>query len=468
MTAAAPHAKTFNRAITEGPVLGAVWGVAWPTVLQNFIGGLQGIVDHAMVGHFVGFAGNAGVGVALQIFLVVITFIMSIFTGMGVLVSRFAGAHDSAAVNRTVYQAFLAAVGMAVFVLAPVGWVLSPYLLRFTHATPAVQAEALGYLRTMFVGGGGYMLFFMLGGALRAAGDAKTGLRLGVLMTVCNIVLNVILIRGLGPIPAFGTMGAALGTVLAGVLVSAYGFWLLTAGHLVVHWDRQMDWRPDWGIIRQLFRFGLPAGLQGIAMNIGGVLLMRFLGSLPQSAEAQAVYAVGYTELFSFITWTSVGLMGAAATVAGQNLGAAKPERSVEGVHVAARLGLAIAVTVGLLFNLVPTFLFGLFGMHDPRLLTLGAELLRWLSVSGVFITVALTFTGGLTGTGDTKAPLFISLVAQLAVPLGLLFSLQAVRPLAPSDIWMAILCGHMTRAGLTVWRFRSGEWRHIRIERPA
>jgi len=74
-----------------------------------------------------------------------------------------------------------------------------------------------------------------------------------------------------------------------------------------VTWHRGMSWRPDWGIIRELFRFGLPTGVQGIAMNIAGVLLLRFIGSLAESAQAQAAYAVGYTELFSFITWTSVG-----------------------------------------------------------------------------------------------------------------------------------------------------------------
>src|SRR2546430_5823943 len=100
-----------------------------------------------------------------------------------------------------------------------------------------------------------------------------------------------------------------------------------------------MSWRPDWRIIRELFRFGLPTGVQGIAMNIAGVLLLRYIGSLAQSAQAQAAYAVGYTELFSFITWTSVGLMSAAATVGGQNLGAGRPDRAVHGVHVAPRVG---------------------------------------------------------------------------------------------------------------------------------
>jgi putative MATE family efflux protein len=467
-TAPPPKGRPFDRTIVEGPILQAVWKIAWPTVLQNLIGGLQGIIDHAMVGHYVGFTGNAAVGVSYQIFLVVIVFIMSIYTGMGVLVARYAGASDAASVNRTVYQAFLASIGLGFLVMAPLGWVLSPILLDSVNATAEVQAEALPYLRTMFVGGMGMMLMFLLGGALRATGDARTGLRLGVAMTILNVSLNIIFIRGLGPIPAMGVMGAALGTVIAGFLVAIYGFTRLLSGHLTIHWERDMNWGIDWTIIKQLFRFGLPAGIQGIAMNVGGVLLLGFIGSLAAGAEAQAAYAVGYSELFSFITWTSVGLMGAAAAVAGQNLGANKPERVERTVRIASRLGMGIAVFIGLLFLTIPRQLLGLFGMEDPVVLALGTQLLRWLSVSGLFITTALTYTGGLTGTGDTKGPLYITLVSQLAVPLGLLTVLQWSRPLAPADIWFAILCGHMMRAGLTVLRFKRGKWREIRIEPAA
>jgi len=463
----APKTKPFDRSIVEGPIVAAVWLVAWPSVLQNLIGGMQGVIDHALVGHLVGYVGNAAVGVSFQIFLVVITFIMSIFTGMGVLVARHAGAGDAEAVNHVSWQAFLAAGGMALFIIAPLGWVLSPSLLGLVHATEAVQREALPYLRTLFVGGFGMMMFYMLNGALRSAGDAKTGLRMGIVLTVLNFVLNVTLIRGLGPIPSFGTMGAALGMVIAMTIAAGYGFWLMLRGGLVIHWHADMDKRVDWPVIRQLFRFGLPAGVQGIVMNLGGVMLLRFMGGLPGSGHVQAVYAVGYSELFSFITWTSVGLMGAAAAVAGQNLGAGKPERSVQAVYAANRLGLGIAVFVGMLFLLIPEFLFGLFGMRDAATLERGIELLRWLALSGLFITTALTFTGGLTGTGDTKGPLYISIVAQVLLPIGLLEVLSRTTTLAPHHIWMAILLGHFTRATLTVWRFRLGKWREIRIDAP-
>jgi len=465
MSAPARPSRPLDRSIVDGPIRRAVWHLAWPTMLQNVIGGLQGIVDHVMVGHFVGYAGNAGIGVAWQIFLVVFMFISSLFTGMAVLVARFAGAGDRDKVNRTVYQAFIAATALAVAVVAPAGYFLAPSLLGLVHATDLVRAEALPFLRIMFVCSAGMMLFFMISGALRAAGDARTPLRLGAVLTLLNIGLNVVFIRGLGPIPRFGTAGAALGTVIAGAIASGVAVYLLFSGRLPVLWHRGMDWRPDWPTIRALFRFGLPAGVQGIAMNVAGVLLLRFIGSLERSAETQAAFALGYTELFSLITWTSVGLMGAAAVVAGQNLGAGRPDRAVHGVHVAAGIGLGVAAVVGALFVAIPRQLLALFGMNDPAVLALGTQLLGYLAVSGFFITVALTYTGGLQGTGDTRSPLFITLVSQVAIPLGLCAALDATRGLTPAGIWTAIVLGHFTRGALSVLRFRQGKWRHIKVD---
>ncbi len=434
-------------------------------MLQNAIGGLQGIIDHAMVGHYVGFTANAAIGVSWQIFLVVIVFISSLFTGMGVLVARFAGANQPDRVNRTVYQAFLTALALALGVMAPLGYLLSPYLLEIVHATPAVRAEALPFLRTMFVFSVGMLMFFMLGGALRAAGDARTPLRLGIALTVLNVTFNVILIPGYGPIPAFGTRGAAIGTSAASALVSGVGLWLLLRGRLVVSFPRTMSWRPDWSIVRSLFRFGLPAGVQGVAMNLAGVMLLRFIGSLEHSAQAQAAYAVGYAELFSLITWTSVGLMGAAGAVAGQNLGAGHPDRTMKAVQIAARIGLGVAAGVGALFLLIPEQLLGVFGLTDPVVVGLGTQLLRYLSISGFFITVALTYTGGLQGTGDTRGPLYITLVSQVVIPIGICGALQGLGRLEASGVWTAVLLGHMTRCFLTVGRFRQAKWRTIVVD---
>jgi putative MATE family efflux protein len=465
--AAAPAApaKRYDRSIVEGPLLPAVWKIAWPTMLTNIIGGLQGIVDHVLVGRLVGFNGNAAIGVAWQIFLVVIVFISSLFTGMSVLVARFAGANEVEKVNRTVYQAFITAIGLSLLVLAPVGYLLAPMLLDLVNAAPGVKHEALPFLRIMFIFSGGMMVFFMLGGALRSAGDARTPMVIGVVMTVLNLLLNIVFIRGLGPIPAYGTTGAAIGTCIASGLVAVYSLYKLWNGGWVVAFPRGGSYAPDWTIIRSLFRFGLPTGIQGIAMNIGGVLMLSFIGSLAQSAAAQAAFAVSYSQLFSFITWTAVGLMGAAAAVAGQNLGAHNPDRADAAVKAAARIGFAGAAAIGLFFLLIPRQLLGIFGMNEPEVLDIGVQLLRVLSLSGLFIAVALTYTGGLQGTGDTKSPLYISIVSQILIPLGICFAIRTFGTLQPLHIWIAILVGHATRCVLSVARFHQGKWRAIRVD---
>lgn len=433
-------------------------------MLTNAIGGLQGMVDHALVGNIVGYKANAAIGVSWQIFLVVIVFISSLFTGMSVLVARFAGAGDEEKVNRTVYQAFLTAIFIAVGIMAPIGYLLSPSLLNLVHAAPEVKAEALPFLRIMFVFSSGMMIYFMLSGALRSAGDARTPMMLGITMTVLNLVLNIVLIRGLGPIPAFGTKGAAMGTCIASGLIAVYALSRLWSGSWVVSIPRGGGYGPNWTIIKQIFKFGLPTGIQGIAMNIGGVFMLSFIGSLAQSAAAQGAFAVSYTELFSLVTWTSVGLMGAAAAVAGQNLGAGKPDRANAAVHVAAQFGLAGAVFIGILFLFLPRQLLAIFGMHDPEVVEIGVQLLRVLSLSGLFIAVALTYTGGLQGTGDTRSPLYISIISQIIVPLGICFVIQQTSKLDPIDIWLAILAGHATRCALSVIRFRQGKWKGIEV----
>jgi Na+-driven multidrug efflux pump len=203
-------------------------------------------------------------------------------------------------------------------------------------------------------------------------------------------------------------------------------------------------------------------------MNVGGLFMVKFIGSVEHGAEAQAAYAVSYSELFSFVTWTAQGLNGAAAAIAGQNLGAKKPERSIAGVHAAAGIGLAGATCLGFIYYFFPRQLLGVFGMTElsnPVVVDLGVHLLRVLSVSGLFIAVALTYTGGLQGTGDTKSPMWISIVSQIVMPLGICFTLSALGTLQPIHIWLAILAGHITRCTLSMIRFRQGKWRSIAVD---
>lgn len=454
----------YDRSIVEGPLGRAVWKIAWPAILTNLVSGIQGWVDQIMVGNLIGFQANAAIGASFQIFLLVITFIGSIFIGMSVLVARFTGANDHEKVNRSVYQGFLTAIFISLGVLAPIGYFASPYLLSLVNAAPDVRVEALPFLRIMFTCSVGMLIYFMMSGALRSAGDAKTPMVLGMVMTVANLILNVILIRGLGPIPAFGTAGAAMGTCIAAGGIGVYSLWRLLRGGWVVSFPRG-GYAPDWSVIRKLFKFGLPAGIQGIAMNIGGVLMYWFMGSLAKGEATQAVYAVAYSQLFLLVTWSSNALMGASAAVAGQNLGAGHPDRTNAAVHAAARIGLAGAAAAGIFFFFFPRQLLGIFGMTDPAVIEVGVQLLRVLSISGLFISTALAYTGGLQGTGDTRGPLYISVISQVVVPLGICFAIKQLSTLEPLHVWLAILAGHITRCVLSLARFSQGNWRRINVD---
>src|SRR5204863_9498143 len=120
------------------------------------------------------------------------------------------------------YQAFITAIGISLFVMAPIGYFSAPALLDFVNAAPEVKVEALPFLRIMFLFSSGMLVFFMLGGALRSAGDARTPMVLGISLTALNIIFNIVLIRGLGPIPRFGTSGAAMGTCAASGVLAIY------------------------------------------------------------------------------------------------------------------------------------------------------------------------------------------------------------------------------------------------------
>jgi Na+-driven multidrug efflux pump len=131
---------------------------------------------------------------------------------------------------------------------------------------------------------------------------------------------------------------------------------------------------------------------------------------------------------------------------------------------VAARFGLTGAATIGVVFLTVPQLLLAFFGLTQPAVVEIGVQLLRVLSVSGLLIAVALTYTGGLQGTGDTRSPLYISIVSQIVVPIGVCLVAQRMGTLDAIDIWLGILAGHATRCALSVFRFSQGQWRTITV----
>jgi putative MATE family efflux protein len=457
--------KDFDRELVSGSIPRSVWKLAWPVITLNLVNGLHGFVDHLLVGRYCGGpenAGNAAIGVAWQVFLVLVVFIASVFHGMNVLIARYAGRRDRENMSRVAWEAFLASVFILFGLLAPAGYFIAPHLVRFVRAEPAVAESALPYLRILFTCGAPLFLMFMLTGAFQASGDPKTPLKLGVLTTALNIALSFVLITGAGPFPELGVSGAAIGTVLAPVVSVFIALRLIFRRRMILHPPAKYTLIPDFRVLGVITRIGLPTGTQAVLLNLGGVFLFRYIGSMDHSAAAQAAYTICYAQLFSIITWPSFGLRAAASTLMGQNIGAGAAARGRQGVSLAAGMGLVWAAAAGACFWLFSRELLSLFGAGEDPVLSLGRSLLHFLSGSGVVLAVTLALTGGLQGAGETRVPMVIAFITQILVLLGLCQFFLMRGALTVERIWLFIFISHSIRLVLTAGFFYGTErWMH-------
>jgi len=457
--------KPFDSDLVSGSILRSVWKLAWPAILLSLVNGLHSWVDHMLAGHYLGYQANAGIGAAWQMYLVMFVFMSSLFQGMSVLVARHAGRQDREMLSRVAYHTFLASLYLLVFVAAPVGYFLAPVLLDLVHAAPDVQAHGLPYLRVMFTCSAPLFLMILVTIAFQASGDLKTPLALGVMTTALHVLFSYTLITGAGPFPRMGAAGAALASSFSPVagLLAALG--LVLRGRTIIGMPARLTLVPDPRILRAVFRIGLPTGTQTVLLNVGGVILMAKVGTLADSAAAQAAYVVCYSQLFSLVTWASMGIRVAASTAMGQNLGARQPGRAGSGVQVAVAMGVAWAIAIGLLFHLAAVQLLALFSNAHEPVLGYGISLLRYLSVSGVFLSATMALTGGLQGAGDTRSPMYIALATQIGILLGAVELQQWTTGLTADSIWRAILLSHFSRLLLTAAVFQRGRWRAIDLD---
>jgi putative MATE family efflux protein len=454
--------KPFDEELVSGSVVRSVWKLAWPLVANNLINGVHSLVDHVLCGQYVGSDANAAIGAAWQTFLMVIVFVASLFQGMTVLVARYAGRQDRDTLSEVAWETFKATI-LILVVVAPAGWFAAPCLLQFVAASAEVQAQAVPYLRVLFVCSFGLFLNFMVNYGFHAAGEPKVPLYLGILTTTVNVVLSFLLIVGIGPIPPLGTLGAGLATALAPLPGVAIALSLVIRRRTIIQPPPVFSLRLDLSILKQLAAIGLPTGLQAFVLNLGGFLLLRYIKLLDNGADAQAAYVICYSQLFAFITWASFGLRGATATSMGQNLGAGNVDRARKCVYSATAMGAGWAAALGLVYVAMPGPLLSLFDA-EPGVRQLGVELLRFLSASGVVLAVTLALTGGLQGAGDTRTPMWIAGATQFGVLLGLCEVMRQAGLLSATGIWAAILTAHTTRLVLTAWAFRKGAWENIQV----
>ena len=452
--------QQFDQQLVSGNVLRSVWKLTWPFAGAQVVRGLNLLVAQSLVGNKVGHEGNAALGVGWQLFLVAIVLYIALLQGMAILIARYTGRQDSDALSRLVFETFKASFLFLGCFLLPLGFFAAPSVLNLMNTAPEVQEHALPFLRIVLLGGAPLLLLFLLNRAFQATGDVRVPLVLGVISTVFNISINVVLIVVLD----MGVIGAAWGFVFGPIPSLCIALHLIYANKMVIRPPKNHTLKLDFSVLRSVIHIGLPTGITAFLATLVGVIMLAMLGSLEESAAAQASFSIGYLQLFAFFTWVGLSLSAASNTLIGQNIGAGNPERGKQCVYTAIRIGALWSIALGTVFWFFPTSLLSIFGMTDGAALEISIGLLRFLAFAGILTVVAQTCFGGLMGAGDTKAPMFITMTSQVGILLGYCFIMSRISTLTATTIWTAILAAASLRCILAIAVFVRGKWAHIKV----
>ena len=422
--------------MTTGAISPKLFGLAWPLVLGNLLQTLYNLADMFWVGR-VSTEAVAAVSLMFPLSWLFVSTAVGLTASTIALVSQHVGAGNDRHADEVVAQTVLLAVAVSV-ALAVVGFAARHRLLFWIGARDAVFVEALAYIEVILLTLPLTFLFFAFRAALQGAGDTTTAMWLVGISAGLNIVIDPVFILGWGPVPAMGTRGAAVATLIARLFATAVGIGILLRGD----WGVKLyvrDLAPNPAILRKLIDVGYPATLDGWARSFAAVFMAALVARFGPAATA--AYGIG-VRLMS-VSWSVAGAVGqATATGVGQNLGAGTPDRAVA-VTRAATLGtMALLGVAGGAVWLFPAVAMRVF-IDDPATVAEGVLFLRVIALSWAFFGGLMVIQGAFRGAGHTKAALALSLLSRWAVrvPLAALLAFGAVSvtfggfPLGPVDV---------------------------------
>jgi putative MATE family efflux protein len=435
----------------------AIFFLAWPAVLQMGVDTAMRLIDAFWVGRL-GAADMAAVTSSIFILWTLMALAQMLATGVTAMVARFTGARDRDFAEYVVRQAirfgliFSVAAGTA-------GFVLSPKFMQLLGVGADVAPLGTGYLRISFLSSPVIFTFFIFGSALQGAGDTRTPLKILLLTLATNAVLDPILIMGLGPVPRLGTNGAAIATALSHLLGAVVYFGLLNSDRLALRVRFLSREILDFSILRRLLRIGIPSTIDFILFSVVYVVLTRVTAVF--GTEAVAALGIG-NRIESVSYMTSFGFSIAASTLVGQNLGAGRPDRSEKAGWMTSGIIAVFTAVVTAAFLLLPTHIVRIF-IKDPLVVQIGADYLRIVSISQIFMGVEIVIAGGFVGAGDTVPPTLVSGLTSLArIPLA--YYLGVRYGLGTDAIWWIIsLTGVARGVALPIW-FKAGTWKKRRV----
>jgi putative MATE family efflux protein len=433
-----------------------IWELAWPSILTNLLFSVIGIVSIKIVGTL-GADAVAAVTTGHRIFFALQAILMAISAGTTALVARAWGAEDYQEAAKVTSVSLWISNAVALLLMVPC--LIFPYeiasIFGLAEGPTSLAADFIFYMSMFNLA---FSLNMILGAALRAAGDTRTPLWIGIVTNIVNVILVYLLVHGLYGFPELGVTGAALAngiSFLAGGLIFLY---LYYSGRMKLAAGGKGSVTE--GRVRQLVHIGYPAGIEQFVFQVGFIAflwLVAFYGTAPYAA-----YGVG-VQILSISFVVGFGFSIAGATLVGQNLGAGDNEGAAKSGWNA--LWLAIASMV-LLSIVIATFAeeIARYLIDDDEVVRLTVVFINIMALVQPLMAIEFTLGGCLRGAGDTRFPLITTMVGLCGVRVGLA-GLFVILDLPVEWIYAALIGDYAVKAAMLTYRFRSGRWQQVFLE---
>lgn len=438
---------------TKGSILRNILMLAWPVMLSQSLNMAGPTVDMIWVGRL-GSTSIAGVGVAGMAVQLVQAAMMGMATGLRALIARFWGAGDIESANHAAGQGFVVS-GVVGLVMAVIGLSMAEQIMGLFGLEADVIAQGAAYMRIMFIGNAAMSFYVMAIGIMQASGDTITPMRITVFLRIFHIALAPFLIFGWWLFPRLGVSGAAITNLISQAAGLVVAMWVLYTGRTRIKLSLK-GFRVDLNIIWRMMKIGIPASLTSIQWQGGHVVLVGIIGRFGTIAVA----AHTLTQRAEQLVYMPAGGFGMAAGVmAGQNLGAGKPDRAERSGWIAIALVqgimiLAAAATFLWSENIVRIF------NSEPDLVSIGSDFLK-IAIAGYFVMgVCMVVFNSLNHVGDTMPPLVIFVIAVWAVELPMAYFLPQFTDLGVYAVRWSIVSalGLAAIAYMVYWK--RGRWK--------
>jgi putative MATE family efflux protein len=447
----------LTRDWTQGSILNNLLTLTWPIVISNSLNMLGPTIDMIWVGKL-GTVSLAAVGLSAQVIMVVNALLMGLFVSLRAMVARRVGERDDKGANHAFQQAFT--VGIAFSILtAVIGIFLSRQIINLFGADVEVVDAAVPYNRIQFVGMITMTIRMLSDATMQSSGDTMNSMRVGIFFRCLHMALCPFWVFGWWIFPRLGVSGAALMDVIAQGIGGALSLWLLMSGRSRLYITFK-DFQIDFGNIWLQLKIGIPSSINSMLRSFVSLTIIKFL--VPFGTAAIAAHSLGQRiEGFLDVGASAVG--NAAGALAGQNLGARKPERAAKSGWLAVGLATGLMAIISIVILIWAESIVRLFN-SDPDLVKIAATFLRIAVVSFLSIGPAGVLTNCLNQVGDTMIPLVVSVATMYGMQLPLAYFLPKIGNLGVYGVRWAMAIALAMRAVAYLIYFRTDRWKYRKV----